>query len=390
MRGQCIICSSKLHTLFQINNMPASAQDIPGKEELEQDRGIDVSFCQCESCSLVQLDIEPVWYYKDVIRAGGYSTTMRNLRKYQYEKFIDRFGLQHQKIIEFGCGGGEFLSILAEYPVQAYGLEHKRALVEEARTKGLNVFEGFQEDEHYLVCDMKFKAFCSFNFLEHQPKPLEYLRAIYHNLEDEAYGLITVPSFEYIMEEESFYEIIPDHIAYYTEYSISHLLHLAGFEVLDIERVNRDTISLMVQKKVRDTGKESHTETADLKEEVEKIIKNQKEIEDSIKHLTHEAKAKGKSIAVWGASHQGFTLLSTTGIAEDISYIIDSAPFKQGKFAPASHIEIISKEEALMQQTDIIIIVAPGYVDEIHHIIRNEFLPETTVYALRTREIERL
>ena len=49
--------------------MPSSAQDIPDLEELESDKPLNISLCQCRACSLVQLDSEAVYYYKDVIRA---------------------------------------------------------------------------------------------------------------------------------------------------------------------------------------------------------------------------------------------------------------------------------------------------------------------------------
>ena len=48
--------------------MPSSAQDIPALEELESDKPLTVSLCQCRACSLVQLDSEAVYYYKDVIK----------------------------------------------------------------------------------------------------------------------------------------------------------------------------------------------------------------------------------------------------------------------------------------------------------------------------------
>ena len=53
----------------------------------------------------------------------------------------------------------------------------------------------------------------------------------------------------------------------------------------------------------------------------------------------------GKNLAIWGASHQGFTLAATTCLGEKAEYIIDSAPFKHGKYAPASHLVIVSPDE---------------------------------------------
>ena len=89
-------------------------------------------------------------------------------------------------------------------------------------------------------------------------------------------------------------------------------------------------------------------------------------------------------MAIWGASLQGFTLCATLGLKEYVEYIIDSAKFKQGLYAPASHIKIISPEEAYKDPVDVIIIVAPGYTKEISGIIRKNFNSNVEIYTLMT------
>ena len=371
----CIVCKGELEKLFTINNMPSSAQDIPSAENLDKDKGIDISLCHCKACGLVQLDCEPVFYYKDVIRAGGLSTTMDKLRRSQYDEFISLCNLNNQKILELGCGGGEFLGILKDYPVKAYGVEHSEKLVQKALENGLNVDRDFPESENHIFKNAPFKAFTSFNFLEHQPKPLTYLRAIYNNLEEEAYGLITVPSFEYIVEQESFYEIIPDHIAYYSMDSLKTLLANAGFDVLKEERVNRDTLAVIVAKK--------------KKPDVSAIVRQKEDIKKETYKLIETYKNNNKKIAIWGASHQGFTLCATLDLKDKIEFIIDSAPFKQGLYAPASHIKIISPLDATKTDIAAILIVAPGYTKEIAGNIKQVFNKQIDIYTLMTNHIER-
>lgn len=372
---KCISCKGSLHELMKIENMPASAQDIPTKEELDKDSGIEVLLCVCEDCGLVQLKNDAVYYYRDVIRAGGYSTTMEALRKSQYKHFIEFASLEGKKIIEVGCGRGEFLGMLSDFPVEEYGTEHKKDLVEIAKEAGLRVDEDFPESEDHIFKNGPFDAFMSFNFLEHQPQPRTYLKAIYNNLCDEGYGLITVPSFEYIMEQNSFYEIIPDHIAYYSFESLTHLLNICGFEVLEKEMVNRDTISMIVKKrKLPDIGG---------------IISKKNDIATEVVETVKKYAKDGK-IAIWGASHQGFTLCATTGIADFVDCIIDSAPFKQGKYAPASHIPIISPDEARKRKLEAIIIVAPGYTNEIADIIKTTFDDGIDIYTLMTDRLSRI
>ena len=369
---KCISCKGSLHELMKIENMPASAQDIPNKGELYKDVGIEVVLCVCEDCNLVQLKNDAVHYYRDVIRAGGYSTTMEELRKSEYGHFIELASLKGKKIIEVGCGRGEFLGMLKGFPVEGYGTEHKKELVELAKSAGLRVDEDFPESEDHIFKDGPFDAFMSFNFLEHQPHPRTYLKAIYNNLVEGGYGLITVPSFEYILKQNSFYEIIPDHIAYYSFDSLTHLLNISGFEVIESKTVNRDTIEMIVKKrKLPDVGGIILKKT-DIANEVLDTVKSY------------------SKIAVWGASHQGFTLCSTTGIAKYVDCIIDSAPFKQGKFAPASHIGIISPDEARKRKFEAIIIVAPGYTNEIANIIKTTFDSDIDIYTLMTDKLKRL
>lgn len=396
---KCIICQGELYKLFRIENMPATAQDIPTQEELYKDKGIKIQLCECKNCHLVQLDSEPVHYYKDVIRAGGYSTTMENLRNAQYQEFIALGKLTGKKIIEVGCGQGEFLSILAKYPVKAYGMEHKKELVELAIEKGLNVVQGYPKNEKDNFINAPFDAFTSFNFLEHQPNPLMYLKAIAHNLTNGGYGLITVPSFEYILEKKSFYEIIPDHIAYYTKESLSYLLEKAGFKLLKEERSNRDTLSFIVQKEEslqqQNIGIESqrrNIEKGNIKEvsDISGLLYQKEVIQKEVYEILENARLQNKRIAIWGASHQGFTLCATTGLFGKVEYIIDVAPFKQGKFAPASHIPIISPDNAVINPVDIIIIVAPGYTEEIKNTIYQKFGKKMEIYTLMSERLQKI
>ena len=122
---RCIACGAPLWEtpLLTLDNMPASAQHMPGADSVDKDQGLTLDLCQCTGCGLVQFDCEPVDYYRDVIRAGGFSKTMVELRRYQYRHLIDTYGLEGKRFIEVGCGQGEFLKVLSEFPVEAFGIE---------------------------------------------------------------------------------------------------------------------------------------------------------------------------------------------------------------------------------------------------------------------------
>ena len=357
-----------------LDSMPASAQNIPDAYQIKNDHGIKLNLYQCPKCGLVQFDCEPVSYYRDVIRSGGYSSTMHDLRYAQYKYLIEKYHLENKRFIEIGCGQGEFLSVLDEFPVEGYGIEHKSELVELAKSKGLNVIQGFVDDSQTQIEGAPFDVFLSFNFLEHQPKPNEMLEGIYNNLTDNGMGLITVPSLEYILEHNGYYELIRDHLAYYSFETLRFLLEKNGFKVLEQQMVNRDTIAMIVSKRKKVNISSLEDSYSYIRQEIVDYIDNQLN--------------RGRRVGIWGASHQGFTLAATAGLGDKVTYIIDSAPFKQGRFAPTSHIPIISPEDAVNDPVDNIIIIAPGYTSEIANIITKNFPSNTTIMVLKSNHLE--
>lgn len=417
MNMTCIACGHALSPLMTLDDMPASAQNIPAASELAEDHPLSLTLCQCPSCGLVQFDTEPVDYYRDVIRAGGGTRTMTRLRHEEYARLLTAMQEHHihgRRIVEVGCGRGEFLRMwqnLAEdpegaaalardqardplsgqpnaAPLHLVGLEHKPSLVEEANAvadKKYRVYEGFATGD---VCypEGPFDAFVQFNFLEHQPDPCDMLRNIWHNLKPQALGLITVPSFEYILRYNGYYELLRDHIANYTEFTLQKLLQDCGFELLRMDLVNRDTIEAIVRKADPDELSELHYSGRLI--DVSALRDSYDRLSASVNaHIDHLSESR-RTMAIWGASHQGFTLAATTKLGGRVEYIIDSAPFKQGRFSPASHIPIVAPDYAVAHPVDEILIVAPGYTDEIAGIIRERFDENIRILVLRTDRIE--
>ncbi len=372
----CILCHKKLgnNPLFTFENMPASAQNIPTIDEIEHDKSICLNLYQCEGCGLVQFDCEPVGYYRDVIRSIGFSSTIVELRKKQFNYLIENYKLSGKKIVEIGCGHGECLEILKEFPVYAYGIENNEQSVQYAQKLGLNVSRNYMEDKDIVIENGPFDAFISFHYLEHQPNPNDMLQGICNNLVEGGIGLIAVPSFEYVLQKDGYYELIRDHIAYYTSDTFELILKLNGFDILEKEIINEDTLSFIVKKR-------SIVNIANIKDSYFKV---NHQINTYIDNLRTEQ----KKIAIWGASHQGFTLAATADLKHKIEFIIDSAPFKQGKYAPVSHIPIVSPEKAKQTKIDAIIIVAPSYSAEIARQIRMEFSNNIEISILKMHYLE--
>jgi 2-polyprenyl-3-methyl-5-hydroxy-6-metoxy-1,4-benzoquinol methylase len=372
---KCRVCGKRffIDPLVTYCDMPVGAQHFPVSSELSVEKGVDIKVCQCSGCGLVQLANEPVPYHKDVIRASAFSEEMRLFRLEQFKEFIDQYALKHKKVIEIGCGRGEYLSLMNSFEVDVYGVEHNVASVEVCRQKNLKVSALYLDDETQQLPDAPFDAFFILNFLEHMPDPNTVLRIIKSGLSEGAIGMVEVPNFDETLKRNLFFDFVTDHLFYFTEETLAFTLRLNGFEVLEMRTVwHNALLSAVVRKRAPMEMKHFH--------------KALEKFKDGIKGFLQQY--CGRRIAVWGASHHALTILSMMKMQDAIVYVVDSAPFKQNHYTPVTHIPIVSPKRLKHDPVDVVIVMAAGYSDEVVSILKRDFGTSMTIAVLRDTELE--
>ena len=357
---RCRVCGHPFfeEPLLRYEHMPGAAQYLPDAESLGKDVGVALEVCQCAGCGLVQLTNAPVPYYREVIRAAAVSAEMTAFRLRQFGDFVRKYGLTRKKVIEIGCGRGEFLSLMQQHDVDAYGIEYSPESVKIAVANGLRVSQGYIDHPSCRLHGAPFDAFFILNFLEHMPDQNSALDGICNNLTDGAVGLVEVPNFDMIVHHDLFSEFIGDHLFYFTRDTLIAALQSHGFEILECTVVWYDyIISVVVRKRARLDLSRFQARRMELKTEMEAYL----------------LRFAGGKVAIWGAGHQAFAVIALTGIADRIRYVVDSAPFKQGKYTPATHIPIVSPDTLESDPVDAVIIMAASYSDEVARIIRERF-----------------
>ncbi|BCK86741.1 hypothetical protein MIZ01_0507 [Sideroxyarcus emersonii] len=369
-RALCRMCSLPLGSerLLHFGNMPKAAQFLPNADSLAQDAGVDLDIYQCAACGLVQTGNAPVPYYKEVVRAAAFSAEMKEFRHEQFAAFVRKHGLLGKKLLEVGCGRGEYLSLFQEEGVDAYGIEYAEPSVAHCMAQGLNAACGFIDSADYAVPHAPFDAFAVLSFLEHWPDPNAGLRGIAHNLSDDGIGLVEVPNFDMILNKNLFAEFISDHLCYFTRDTLQTLLRLNGFEVIECNEVWHGYILSAVVRKRK---------PCDVSAFAVSRLKLQHEFRDVIRQ--HGA----QGIAIWGAGHQALAMIALLELAGEIDYVVDSAPFKQNRFTPASHIPIVAPERLNTHPVALIIVMAASYSDEVARYIRREWGNSMRVAILR-------
>lgn len=375
MVHKCRVCGQDLfeEPLLRYENMPEKAQHLPDDKTIKIDKGVDLEVCQCAGCGLVQLSNEPVSYYKEVIRATGVSEEMTEFRLKQFKEFVKQFSLENKKILEVGCGCGEYLSIMKQCDVEEFGIEYLSESVEFCIGKGLKVQKKFLDNSMENLNNAPFDGFFILNFLEHIPDINSTLRGIYSNLKDDAVGIIEVPNFDMIYKNNLFSEFIGDHLFYFTKDTLTTALKLNGFEIIECKEVWHDyIISAYVKKRNKLNIEHFYGFQEKIKSDIHEYIKG-------FRH---------KEVAIWGAGHQALSVISLTCLEEKIKYVVDSAPFKQGKYTPATHIPIVNPEELKLNPVEAVIIMAASYSDEVARIIREKFSKDIKVAILRDYGLE--
>jgi hypothetical protein len=255
----------------------------------------------------------------------------------------------------------------------AHGLEHGEDSVAACVNAGLRVTRGFVDTADQVLPGGPFDGFMILNFLEHLPEPNETLRGIRHNLSERGVGLVEVPNFDAILRERQFAEFMSDHLLYFTQATLTTAMTINGFEVLECsEEFHGYILSAIVRKRASLDLSEFHDRQRQQREVMHAYI----------------ARFGPRRVAIWGAGHQAFAIISLLELGESIRYVVDSAPFKQGKFTPATHVPIVPPDTLRTDPVEAVIIIAGGYSEEVARIVRANYDPDLNVAIWRESGLE--
>ena len=150
-----------------------------------------------------------------------------------------------------------------------------------------------------------------------------------------------------------------------------------GFEVLEANEVWHDYILSIVVRKRR-------------KVQVKDFYNHQKKLETELHQYIN--RFEDNKVAIWGAGHQALAIISLTKLhkSDKIKYVIDDAPFKQGKYTPASHLPIVAADQIYSDPVSAIIVMGASYSCEIAAKIQRTFDKSINIAILRDYGLEHL
>ena len=149
-----------------------------------------------------------------------------------------------------------------------------------------------------------------------------------------------------------------------------------GFEVLSCESIWHDYVLSAVVRKRKGVQLDNFWQQLD-------------KIKKEIHAFVDKYKTDGTEVAVWGAGHQALAILALTEISGKIAFVVDSAEFKQNKYTPGTHLQIVSPEHLKLNEDKVgaVLVMAASYSDEVAGIVKENY-KDMAVGILRDDGIE--
>jgi len=111
--------------------------------------------------------------------------------------------------------------------------------------------------------------------------------------------------------------------------------------------------------KEQETGVDKFSYYEDFSTKVQNIRKNMRD-------LLWSLKAKGETIAAYGAAAKGTIMLNYIGAGLDvIDFVVDRNIHKQGKYMPGVHIPVCEPARLMEDKPDYVVILPWNFMDEI-------------------------
>lgn len=147
------------------------------------------------------------------------------------------------RLLDFGCGGGDFLRRMHALGWSVTGLDHADAAVERAQSFGLSAHVGSLP--YPLWSDECFEAITMWQSLEHTHQPLDVLRDAYRLLTTGGQLVVTVPNFDGFGARwfgPNWYGLdVPRHLTHFTPNTLNIMLSQAGFKSIDMRQQQRNS-----------------------------------------------------------------------------------------------------------------------------------------------------
>jgi SAM-dependent methyltransferase len=327
----------------------------------------DVTLAQCAACGLVfnsSFDPSLIPYDARYENRQCFSPAFQQYLEDMANDLIARHRLRGGRILEVGCGKGDFLRLVCRLAT--------------ARGEGYDTtYEGPPSDlagavrfhHRYVTArdvGARFDAILCRHVVEHVPSMGGFLRdlqALAHAAGDPIV-VVETPSWEWIVEHGCFWDVFYEHCNYSSLPTLTCLAQRAGFALVRPSLVFGGQYQLLELKLAADPnftpGAPGVVANTSLQRFADLISTARRSLEERLLSAGAD-----KGWAIWGAGAKGVALVNQLTVAPP-DFLVDSNPAKQGCFVPGSSVPVVSPDDPRVLDAAVILVANPNYLAEIN------------------------
>jgi SAM-dependent methyltransferase len=343
---------------------------------------LDLAFCP--SCALVQIttSVPPEMMFRDYMYFTSFSDTMLEHARTIAERMIGERRLGATSlVIEIASNDGYLLKNYLQAGVPVLGVEPAGNIARVARDEhGVDTIEEFfgtDIAEQLAAEGRRADVLHANNVLAHVPDLNGFVSGIATVLQPDGVAVLEAPFLMDMFDKLEFDTIYHEHLCYFSLTALDALFRRNGLTIIDVERhkIHGGSIRLFAARNTANRAR-APSVAALLAEEATWHVRDYRRYQDfgarmqqlksELLALLERLKTEGRTIAAYGASAKGATLLNTFGVGgQFLDYIVDRSTAKQGYFTPGTHLEILPPSVLATRKPDFLLLLAWNFADEI-------------------------
>lgn len=384
--ARCAFCESQSLEKFIDFGRVALAGGFLQPEQFSQEQLYPLRVYFCNDCYAVQLCdvVDPGILFGNYFYFSSATRTLREHFVDYASEMVSRFlDPKHSTVVEIGCNDGVLLKPLAEQHVRTLiGVDPATNIVQAINDSRISVINDFFSE---AVADKIANQFghadmvVANNVYAHIPDICGATQGIFNLLSDDGVFVFDVHYLGKIIQGLQYDMIYHEHLYYYSLIALSNHFDRFGMTIFAVKPIPIHAGSMryyVCKKNSRHAAVISPRVATLRKDEIaagfdkaETFIRFAADIavrRTKLMELLEGVRAKGRSIAGYGASGRANTIIQYCGIDNShLEYMIDDAAAKWGYYTPGSHFLIRSKEILKESPPDYLLIFAWSYFSEI-------------------------
>ena len=375
----CRLCSSKdLQLVLDLGDQPPANSLRKSFDESVPDAPLKL--VQCSNCDVVQLTatVAPDYLFSQYVWVTGTSATARSYSETYRSEVLNRSHISSPFVVEVASNDGTFLKQFKDQGCQILGIDPAQNIASEASNAGIPTIAEFFDvniAKRILSEYQQPHIVMARNVIPHVKEIHSIVEGMAALVDDNGVVVIEFHYAKTIADELHYDSIYHEHLFYFSIKSIAALFaqyHLFPFDVFS-SPISGGSLVLFFSKQKREHS-QSLGSFIDIEENSGLNAHSTWQMfgEKSKQHAfnlksTVEKYAKNGPLIAYGASARSSTLMNFAGISnEEIEYVIDRNPIKQGLFTAGTNIPIISFEEGIKKLSGRnLLLLAWNFEDEI-------------------------